>query len=121
MKIHKDDLVLILKGKDRGLSGKVLRVDRSNNKIVVAGINIVKRHVKKSNKYPEGGIIENPGPISVSNVCLMDPKTKDLVKVSFKIDDSKKSRILSPKKNKSTAKSKPNLKAKDPKTGEEEK
>lgn len=118
MKIYRDDLVLVIKGKDRGLSGKVLAVDTAKSKVIVAGINIIKRHVKKSNKYPEGGIIQNPGAIAVANVCLLDPKSKEKVKANFIVEGSKKSRVLNPvKKN---GKSKASVKS-TPKSEEDKK
>ncbi|MGA0241458.1 MAG: 50S ribosomal protein L24 [Candidatus Marinamargulisbacteria bacterium] len=82
-KIKKDDLVQILVGKDKGKQGKVLAVFPVKNKVVVEGINILKKHKKKSDKG-DGGIISFPGSIDISNVALVCPVKKVPTKVGFK-------------------------------------
>lgn len=74
MKIHKDDQVVIILGEDRGKKGRVLKVFPDQNKIIVEGINFVKRHTRASQKQPQGGIITKEGPIHVSNVMVICPK-----------------------------------------------
>src|SRR3954469_1528646 len=78
LKIRTDDEVVVISGKDRGKTGKVLRVDPKKERVYVEGINIVKRHQRPLPNAPqiEAGVIEREGPIHISNVQLLDPKTK---------------------------------------------
>ena len=76
-RIRTDDQVIVISGKDRGKRGKVLRVDRKNEKVYVEGLNIVKRHQRPQQTaggQTAGGVIEREGPIHASNVMLIDPK-----------------------------------------------
>ena len=75
-KIRRDDQVVVIGGKDRGKTGKVLRVEPKRDRVYVAGLNIIKRHQRPSAARPnvEAGVIEREGPIHVSNVALVDPK-----------------------------------------------
>jgi len=75
MKIKKDDKVIVIAGKDKGKVGKVLRAFPSENKVVVDGVNIKKKHQKPTRGGQKGQIIEKPFPIDVSNVMFVDPKT----------------------------------------------
>jgi len=77
MKIRSDDNVIVIAGKDRGKTGKVLRVDPARERVYVEGLNMVKRHQKPEAGRPnlQVGVIEKEGPIHVSNVALVDPKT----------------------------------------------
>jgi large subunit ribosomal protein L24 len=76
MRIRTDDNVVVISGKDKGKTGKVLRVDRERDRVVVEGVNIVKRHQRPTPGRPnaEVGVIEREGAIHVSNVALVDPK-----------------------------------------------
>lgn len=74
MRIKKDDTVEVIYGKDKGKRGKVLSVDRDNDRVIVEGINIVSRHMRPTQDMPEGGILENEGPIHISNVMLVCPR-----------------------------------------------
>ena len=79
MRIRKDDNVIVTSGKDRGKTGKVLRTEPGKRRVYVEGLNIVKRHsrprsVKDTQKGEVGGIIEQEGPIHVSNVMVLDPQ-----------------------------------------------
>jgi large subunit ribosomal protein L24 len=78
LKIRTDDEVVVISGKDRGKTGKVLRVEPKKDRVYVEGINIVKRHQRPLPNAPqvEAGVIEREGPIHISNVQLIDPKTK---------------------------------------------
>jgi len=92
-KIKKDDLVHILTGKDKGKEGKVLHVFPAKNKVIVEGINILKKHKKKTDKG-EGGIFDVPSPIDLSNVALVCPVKKVPTKVGFTIlKDGTKKRV----------------------------
>jgi len=81
MKIKKNDTVLVIAGNYKGKTGKVLKVFRNTNKVIVEGVNIVKRHSKPTQKVPQGGIIQKEAPIHVSNVMLVDPKTNEPTRV----------------------------------------
>ena len=92
MKIKKGDTVKILKGKDRGKTGEVEKVFPEKGKIVVAGINVYKRHKKPADKKP-GGIIDLIKPLPVSNVMIVCPKCSSGTKVGYKIEAGKKYRL----------------------------
>ncbi len=76
MKLRTDDTVVVISGKDKGKSGRILRVDLKKDKVYVEGLNIVKRHQRPTPGRPNAavGVIEKEGPIHVSNVALVDPK-----------------------------------------------
>jgi large subunit ribosomal protein L24 len=85
MRIKTDDNVVVISGKDKGKTGKVLRVDREKGRVYVEGLNIVKRHQKPTalNPNAQAGVIEREGPIHVSNVALLDPKQKKATRVGI--------------------------------------
>ncbi len=91
LKIKKGDQVVILSGDDKGKTGEVVKAMPSENKVVVQGINLVKRHTKPSQTNP-GGIVTKEAPINVSNVALMNKDGK-ATKVGYKIVDGKKVRV----------------------------
>ena len=93
MKIRKDDKVKIISGKDRGKISKVLKVLKNENKVVVEGVNVVKKHVKPGVISKEGGIVSIEKPIDVSNVMYYDDSSKKVVKVGYKLVDGKKYRV----------------------------
>lgn len=93
MKIKKNDQVKILTGKDRGKSGKVLRVSAAENKVIVEGINIFKKHVKPKKEGEKGQRIEFPGKISISNVMIVCAKCGKPTRVTHKITEKNKLRI----------------------------
>lgn len=72
LKLKKGDIVKVITGNSKGLSGEILKVLTTDNKIVVAGVNKVKKHTKPSSKNPQGGIIEIEAPIQISNVMILD-------------------------------------------------
>ncbi|MFH1727874.1 MAG: 50S ribosomal protein L24 [Pseudomonadota bacterium] len=93
-KIHKNDIVKILAGKDKGKQGKVKIVVPKAKSLVVEKVNIVKRHVKQSEKNPQGGIIEKEAPIHISNVMLICGSCNKPTRVGYKtLDTGKKVRI----------------------------
>ena len=75
MHIRKDDMVLVLSGDDKDVRGKVLEVDHETNKVIVEGVNRAYKHMRKSQKNPQGGRLSREMPIPVSKVMLIDPKT----------------------------------------------
>jgi large subunit ribosomal protein L24 len=91
-KIKKGDKVVILAGKDKGKTGEVTQVLPKEDRVVVAGVNTVKRHQRPTQTTP-GGIEEKDAPIHVSNVALADPKTGEPTRVGFKVEGDKKVRI----------------------------
>jgi len=93
MKIKKGDTVLISTGKDREKTGKVIEVFPKDLRIMVEGINIVKKHVKPKRSGEKGQRVEVPRPFSVSNVKLICPRCKSAVRVGFKIIDKRKYRV----------------------------
>ncbi len=76
MRIRTDDTVVVISGKDKGKTGKVIRVDRAKERVYVEGLNIIKRHQRPTPGRPNApvGVIEKEGPIHVSNVALLDPR-----------------------------------------------
>jgi large subunit ribosomal protein L24 len=85
MKIRTDDNVVVISGKDRGKTGKVIRVDPKKGRVYVEGLNMVKRHQRPVQGRPnlEIGVIEKEGPIHVSNVAIVDPKTNKPTRVGI--------------------------------------
>jgi large subunit ribosomal protein L24 len=83
MKLRTDDEVIVISGKDKGKTGKILRVDRSKDRVYVEGINIIKRHQRPNPARPNAqvGVIEREGPVHVSNVALLDPKERKPTRV----------------------------------------
>ena len=76
LKIKTGDTVKIIAGEEKGKEGKVLRVDRKKNRAIVEGLNLVKKHTKPNAQNPQGGIVEKEASIHISNLALIDPKTK---------------------------------------------
>jgi large subunit ribosomal protein L24 len=85
MHIRSNDIVQVIAGEDRGLRGKVLRVLRREHKIVVEGVNRVYKHMRRSQKNPQGGRLSKEMPIAVSNVMLIDPQTDQPTRVGVRI------------------------------------
>jgi large subunit ribosomal protein L24 len=93
MKIKKGDKIIVTTGKDKGKTGKVDRVFPKSNKVLIAGINLYKRHIKKRDEKNPGGIIDIPRPLNVSKVALVDPKTKTPTRVGYTLSAGTKKRI----------------------------
>ena len=83
-KIRKDDTVIVLAGKDKGRSGRVLMVIPKENRVLVEGVNLMKRHTKPDVAHPQGGVISKEAPLHISNVAVRDPKTGKATRVGFK-------------------------------------
>lgn len=75
MHVRKNDLVVVIAGNSKGKEGKVLKVFPEKNRVIVEGVNIVKRHTRPSQTNPQGGVVMKEAPIHVSNVMFKDPKT----------------------------------------------
>ncbi len=111
MFIRKDDTVEVLAGDDKGKRGKILRINRADNKVVVEGVNRVYRHLKPSRTNPQGGRLSKEMPIDASNVALIDPATNKATRVGVKyLDDG--SKVLVAKKSGNTLRTiaKPDIK-----------
>ncbi|MCE5038687.1 50S ribosomal protein L24 [Staphylococcus auricularis] len=93
MHIKKGDNVKVIAGKDKGKEGKVLETQPKLDRVIVEGVNVMKKHQKPTQFNPEGGILETEAAIHVSNVQLLDPKTNEPTRVGHKIVDGKKVRI----------------------------
>jgi len=94
-RIRRDDEVIVISGKDRGKTGRVLRVDPEKDKVFVEGLNIVKRHQRPTPGRPDAvsGVIEREGPIHVSNVMLLDPKDGKPTRVGIEVREGRRFRI----------------------------
>jgi large subunit ribosomal protein L24 len=93
MKIRTGDKVKVITGKDKGKVGEVLKVLKDKNKVVVEGVNKVKKHIKPGQLNEEGGIVELEKPIDVSNVMYFNDKLKKAVRIGYKFIDGKKHRV----------------------------
>ena len=99
VRIRRDDEVVVISGKDRGKSGKVLRVDPKKQRVFVEGLNIIKRHMRPQQvrgadrAETVGGVIEKEGPIHISNVMLIDPKDKKHTRVGVTREVGTRNRV----------------------------
>ncbi len=98
-KIRRDDTVMVIGGKDRGKTGKVLRVDPKRQRVIVEGLNMVKRH-QRPQQVPGaqraetvGGVVEREGPIHISNVMLMDPKEDKPTRIGIEHENGERRRV----------------------------
>jgi large subunit ribosomal protein L24 len=94
MHVRKGDDVVVICGKDKGKRGKVLFVDVKKGRVKVEKINLIKRHVRPSQKHPQGGIVEKEGTIHISNVMMWDPKAQRGTRTAIRFigDDKGKTR-----------------------------
>ena len=91
IKIKKDDKVRIITGENKGSEGKVLKVLKNKKKVLVEGINIVKKHSKPNSKNPQGGIIEKESPVDISNLSLISSDGQN-TRLGYRFEDGKKVR-----------------------------
>ena len=92
-RLRKGDDVVVISGRDKGKTGSILRVIRSEDRVIVDGINMVKRHTRPSQAQP-GGIVNKEAPIHISNVALADPKDGSATRVGYKfLEDGRKDRV----------------------------
>jgi large subunit ribosomal protein L24 len=95
LKIRRDDQVLVISGKDRGKTGRILRVDPKTERVYVEGLNIVKRHQRpRPGTTDPGGVVEKEGPIHISNVMLVDPQDNTPSRAGVTREDGKRFRVL---------------------------
>ncbi|MCO0832544.1 50S ribosomal protein L24 [Fructobacillus sp. W13] len=100
MFVKTGDKVRVIAGKDKGKEGTVTKTVESKNRVLVEGVNLVKKHQKPSNEYPQGGVINTEAPIHASNVQVLDPSTNEPTKVGYKFEDGKKVRFAKKSGNK---------------------
>ena len=93
MHVKKGDKVMVISGKDKGKTGVILASFPKKNRVLVEGVNIVKKHSKPSQMNPQGGIINQEAPIHVSNVMPIDPKTGEPTRVGVKVENGKQSTL----------------------------
>lgn len=93
MKIKKGDKVQVITGAYKGTVAEVTKVFPKENKVIVEGVNIVKKHLKPTQENPDGGIVEKEAPIHVSNVMAYDSKAKKPSRIGFKEEKGKKVRV----------------------------
>jgi large subunit ribosomal protein L24 len=86
-RLQKGDEVIVITGKDKGKKGKVMRLFKETDRVLVEGVNLVKRHMKPNARMQQGGILEREQPFAASNVMLVDPKTGKGTRVRIKTDD----------------------------------
>jgi large subunit ribosomal protein L24 len=86
-RLQKGDQVIVIAGKDKGKKGTVMRLFKETDRVVVEGVNLVKRHLKPNARMQQGGILEREQPLAASNVMLVDPKTGKGTRVRVKTDD----------------------------------
>ena len=95
-KLRTGDEVVVIAGKDLGKKGTVQKISKFNNKVVITGINLIKKHTKPNPQLGEtGGIVEKEAAIDLSNVAIWNPKKKKADKIAFQIDGDKKLRVFS--------------------------
>ncbi|MGI6212523.1 MAG: 50S ribosomal protein L24 [Anaerovoracaceae bacterium] len=92
MRIKKDDMVIVISGKDKGKSGKVLKAMPKEHRVIVEGVNVQTKHQKQTRTEP-AEIRHKEGPIDVSNVMLYDDKADEVIKVGYEIRDGRKVRV----------------------------
>jgi large subunit ribosomal protein L24 len=90
LKIKKGDTVFVNSGEDKGQKGRVLEVNRKTERVIVEGVNMIKKHTKPNAKSPNGGIIEQEAPIHISNLMIVDPSTGVPTRVGKRLNDNEK-------------------------------
>ncbi|MBB6693969.1 50S ribosomal protein L24 [Cohnella xylanilytica] len=94
MHVKKDDNVIVISGKDKGKKGRVIAAYPRENRVLVEGVNLVKKHTRPNANNPQGGIVEQEAPIHASNVMHVDPKTGKATRIGYKVlENGKKVRI----------------------------
>ena len=92
-RLRKGDEVVVISGKDKGKKGKIKAVLVEDDKVIVEGLNLVKRHMRPTPRNPQGGILEKEAPIHACKVMPVDPKTGKGTRVRFKVEGNKKVRV----------------------------
>jgi large subunit ribosomal protein L24 len=101
LKLKKNDKVKVISGNHKGKEGKILKIFRDKNSVIVEGVNIIKRHTRPNQKNPQGGISQKEAPINLSNIMLIDAKANEPTRIGMQIiegEDGKKKRMRYGKK-----------------------
>jgi|TARA_B110000503_G_scaffold141578_1_gene235534 large subunit ribosomal protein L24 len=93
LKVKTGDIVRVIAGDHKGEEGKIITIQREKNKAIVEGVNMVSKHTKPSATNPQGGIVKKEAAIHISNLSLIDPKSKETTKVGYKQEGDKKVRF----------------------------
>lgn len=93
MKLKKGDKIKIIAGKDKKREATIEKVYKKSNKILAIGVNIFKKHIKKSEKVPQGGVVELPRPIDISKIIFLCPKCGKTARLGIKIESGKRIRF----------------------------
>lgn len=93
MHVKKGDKVMVISGKEKGKTGTIIAAFPKKDRVLVEGLNIVKKHMKPNQANPQGGIVSQEASIHVSNVMLIDPKSGEPTRVGYKMEDGKKVRV----------------------------
>jgi len=93
MKFHKGDQIIVTGGKDKGSKGKIDRIFEEDQTVLVAGVNMYKRHLKRRDDKNPGGMVDLPRPLSVGKVALLCPKCKQPTRIGFEITTKGKKRV----------------------------
>lgn len=93
MLLKTGDKVRVIAGKDKGKEGTIKQILLKTNRVVVDGVNKIKKHQKPNDEYPQGGIVDVEAPIHASNVMILDPKTNEPTRIGVKIEKDKKIRV----------------------------
>jgi len=93
-RIHKDDIVVVISGAHKGARGKVLRVIPERERVLIEGVNMVYRHVRRDRRNPQGGRIQKEAPLHISNVQPIDPKTDRGTRVRFDVERDAQGKIV---------------------------
>ena len=93
MKIKVGDKVRVMVGKDKGKEGKIIHTFKNENKVIVEGLNMVKKHLKPNNANQNGGIIETEAKINASNVMIIDPKTNKVTRKPLKVEKKETKKV----------------------------
>lgn len=92
--VKKEDTVMVISGKDKGKKGRVIAAYPRENRVLIEGVNMVKKHAKPTQQNPQGGILNQEAPIHASNVMLIDPKSGEPTRIGYKVlDNGKKVRV----------------------------
>ena len=88
--LKKNDKVKVISGNHKGKEGKVLKLYREKNRVIVEGVNIIKKHTRPNQKNPQGGISQREAPINISNVMLIDPKAGEPSRIGMQLIEDEK-------------------------------
>ena len=90
LRVHRGDQVMVIAGDDKGKTGRVLRVIPDKGRVVVEGVNLVHRHIRRSQKNPQGGRVRREAPINISNVMVVDPESEVPTKIGRRLTEPEK-------------------------------